>query len=105
VLLSDHLPVSNDNRIQVKLVEPILRNASNVKLNRQNNLEFYLNMPASKTQEVAIKYTIEHPADDEIEFINGDDSVRTMRPSPNITPWATIRERGADHETETYVVN
>lgn len=69
VLLVDNLPLSNDEKIQVKLIEPDLKKATNVKLNKQNNLEFELNIPGGKKEEITIKYSVDHPSDKEIEFI------------------------------------
>ena len=69
ILLSDNIPLSNDDKINVKLIEPNLKLAQNVKLNKSNNLEFDLILAANKTEEITIKYTIDYPADKEIEFI------------------------------------
>jgi uncharacterized protein (TIGR02231 family) len=68
VILSECLPLSNDDKIKVNLVEPSLKNNSVVKLNKQNNLEYELAIGASKTETIQIKYTIDHPSDKEIEF-------------------------------------
>ena len=68
ILIQDNLPLSNDEKIQVKLIEPSLKNNSNVRLNKLNNLEFDLNLPPSKTEEIVIKYTVEHQVDLEIQF-------------------------------------
>ena len=68
LLLSENLPLTNDEKITVKLIEPVLKNNQNVKLNKSNNIEFNLVIPSSKTEELKIKYSIDHPADKEIEF-------------------------------------
>ena len=68
LLLSENLPLTNDEKITVKLIEPVLKNNQNVKLNKSNNIEFNLIIPSSKTEELKIKYSIDHPADKEIEF-------------------------------------
>lgn len=69
VLLVDNLPLSNDEKIQVKLIEPIIKkDATNIRINKQNNLEFDLNIPSGKTEEITIKYSIDHPVDKEIEI-------------------------------------
>ena len=52
----------------MKLIEPVLKNNPHVKLNKDNNLEFELTLNANKTEEVTIKYSVDHPGDKEIEF-------------------------------------
>ena len=52
----------------MKLIEPSLKNNSNVRLNKLNNLEFDLNLAPLKSEELVIKYTIEHQADLEVDF-------------------------------------
>ena len=70
LLLSEPLPLSNNENIQVKLSEPSLKNNSqNVKLNKSNNLEFNLKIDAGKKEEVTIKYSIENSTNGELEFI------------------------------------
>ena len=54
--------------LKVKLIEPVLKNNPHVKLNKDNNLEFELTLNANKTEEVTIKYSVDHPGDKEIEF-------------------------------------
>ena len=68
LLLSEQLPLSNNEKINVKLIEPNLKNSPIVKLNKQNNLEFDLKIAANKIEELVIKYSIEHPANETIEF-------------------------------------
>lgn len=68
ILLIDNLPLSSDDKIQVKLLEPNLKNNSNIKLNKENNLEFYLEILSGKSEEITIKYTIESPFGKEIQF-------------------------------------
>ena len=60
--------MSNDDKIQVKLSEPVIKNNPNVRLNKLNNIEFDLNLAPSKTVELVIKYSIEYQADQDIEF-------------------------------------
>lgn len=69
LLLVESLPLSNDDKIHVKLLEPNLKTAANVKLNKANNIEFELSLAPNKTEEIQIKYTIDYPADKEIEFV------------------------------------
>jgi hypothetical protein len=62
------LPLSNDDKIKVKLEEPVLKNNSNITINKANNLEFKLFIAPSKKEEITIKYSIDHPVGQEIEF-------------------------------------
>ena len=39
-----------------------------VKLNKLNNLEFDLQIPSGKKEELLIKYYVEHPSSEEIDF-------------------------------------
>ena len=69
ILVVDNLPLSNDEKIQVKLLEPVVKKDSTwIRINKQNNIEFDLNLPSGKTEEITIKYSIDHPADKEIEI-------------------------------------
>ena len=52
----------------MKLLKPSLKNNTNAKLNKSNNIEFNLILAPSKTEELVIKYIIEHHADLEIDF-------------------------------------
>ncbi len=68
VVLSENLPLSNDDKIKINLIEPSVKNNSMVKLNKQNNLEYDLAIAAGKTETITIKYSIDHPSDKEVEF-------------------------------------
>lgn len=69
ILLVENLPYSTDERVQVRLLEPVLvKNQNSVRLNKANNLEFDLDLAAEKTDEVLIKYTIESPSNCDLEF-------------------------------------
>ena len=54
--------------LQVKIIEPVLKNNAIVTLNKSNILEFNLVLPPTKKEELTIKYSIEHQANDELEF-------------------------------------
>ena len=69
ILLTDNLPLSDNEKIQVKLIEPDIKNkTNNIRLNKSNNLEFDLDIENGKTEEINIKYSIEYPANKQIEF-------------------------------------
>jgi hypothetical protein len=80
-LLSENLPQSSNDQIIIKLIEPLINpstsshqkkfnnnNGLNCKLNEKNNLEFSLNLGSLKSETLNIKFTIEHPAEKEIDF-------------------------------------
>ena len=60
-MLKECLRLSSDEKIQVKLLEPILKN---IRLNKSNIIEF----DANKKEKITIKYTIDNPTEQEIEF-------------------------------------
>jgi hypothetical protein len=68
LLLLENLPRSNNDMIVVKLAEPVLKNNSNVKINKDRNLEFDLSIAASAVEKVTVKYTIEYPSERQIDF-------------------------------------
>lgn len=67
----DQLPLSNDDKLNVKLLEPNLKQEKNVKINKQNNLEFDVTLNSASEKELKIKYVIVNRAKhDEFEFFN-----------------------------------
>ena len=74
LLLSESLPYINTNKVHVKLIEPVLKKHKekdkgvNVRLNKDNNLEFNLNIESQKSELIMVKYKIEQPSEQGIEF-------------------------------------
>jgi hypothetical protein len=74
ISLTDYVPMSFNDKIQVKLLEPNLKSSSSgsnnfkCRLNKQSILEFDLDMAMGKSETITIKYIIEHPANKKIEF-------------------------------------
>lgn len=69
-MLVENLPLSIDEKVQVKLIEPILtKTNTNVQLNIMNNLEFDVNVGPYGTQSISLKYSIESPINLDVEFI------------------------------------
>ena len=61
--------MSDNEKIQVKLIEPDIKNkTNNIRINKSNNLEFDLDIENGKTEDINIKYSIEYPANKQIEF-------------------------------------
>ena len=61
--------MSNDDKIQVKLSEPVIKNNPNVRLNKLNNIEFNLNIPPLQSVDLLIKYKFKYPRNKDIEFL------------------------------------
>lgn len=69
MVIQDQLPRSTDDRIKVTLQEPQIdlkhpeksRDKEAV-LNKNNNIEWTVDIKAQETREIVLKYTIEHPA-------------------------------------------
>lgn len=55
---------------KVKIVEPVLKNNTNITLNKSNIMEANLKLSAGSTEELQIKYTVEHPVGEEIDFFS-----------------------------------
>ena len=68
IILKDNLPLSSNEKIQVKLISPNLKNNQGVKLNDENNLEFSLDIEPGKKEELSIKFSIENSSGKQIEF-------------------------------------
>jgi len=73
VVVYDQLPLSSDEKIKVKLIEPNLKDPAKdlfeIKLNKFNNLEWRMKIEAGKKAEVPFNYDIEWPKDKEIDII------------------------------------
>ena len=58
------------------LVEPVIKHSQTydptkpIRLNKQNNIEWELQLEASETKEILLKYSIDHPANETIETNN-----------------------------------
>eukprot|EP00112_Aurelia_sp_Birch-Aquarium-sp1_P008378 Seg1920.2 transcript_id=Seg1920.2/GoldUCD/mRNA.D3Y31 product="Protein F37C4.5" protein_id=Seg1920.2/GoldUCD/D3Y31 len=69
--VTDQLPLSSEEKLKVNVMEPVIPALKKnekpsadqpVKLNDKNNVEWTLQIPASGTKEINLKYTVEHPA-------------------------------------------
>lgn len=69
VKVRENLPKSQDERIKVKLLEPFIdvkkpeRTPKGITLTDENHVEWELQIPAMKTAEAVLIYTVEHPSD------------------------------------------
>lgn len=69
IMLIEQLPLSSDDKIKVNLLEPIIKSAQNVKINQENNLEFDLKIDAGKAVNIKVKYSIDYPVQEDIQFV------------------------------------
>ncbi|RUS90374.1 hypothetical protein EGW08_001869 [Elysia chlorotica] len=73
VKVRDNLPRSRDERIKVKLLEPVIdvkkpeKAAKDVVLTLENHVEWDLTIPSMEKSEVVLVYTVEHPSDSVLE--------------------------------------
>jgi len=73
VKVIDHLPLSSEEKLKVNLLEPNLKEnqksaGPKIELNKAHNLEWFLEIPAGESREIIVKYSIEHPKNEEVEF-------------------------------------
>lgn len=64
----DFFPISTDEKISVKLLEPSGRQSSNVKLVKQGCLEFCFNLESGQKIESCTRYSVEFPFDKFVEL-------------------------------------
>lgn len=67
LLVTDQLPRSADERVKVQLLEPQIdfkhpEKNKECTLNKANNIEWTLELKATDTKEITLKYVVEHPA-------------------------------------------
>ncbi|KAK0414108.1 hypothetical protein QR680_007150 [Steinernema hermaphroditum] len=78
IVLRDHIPKATDERIKVKVIEPTIQTADPAKesrgvrvgsiLNSDNNLEWTAQIKAGEKKELNIKWQIEFPSNEQIEY-------------------------------------
>ncbi|XP_064617062.1 protein F37C4.5-like isoform X2 [Liolophura sinensis] len=72
----DHVPVSNDDKIKVNILEPPLsqkhpektENTDTIKLTKDSHVEWQITVKESDKKEITLKYTIEYPAGEAIDI-------------------------------------
>jgi len=74
IAVYDHLPMSNDDMLKVKLLEPQLKEPNkdtgeSIKLNKHNNVEWRLKLAAGAKQDITFAYSIEWPNGRNVEFV------------------------------------
>jgi len=71
VVVYEQVPLSSDEKIKVKLIEPDPKKEKNVTLNASNNLEWRLTIAAGQKQDLDYQCIIEWPQNKEVTFDTG----------------------------------
>lgn len=67
IVVWDQLPISNDQSIAVKLIEPQYKEDTDVlKKNEENFLEWFFKMKPGEKQEIPFKFSVEYPRDQRV---------------------------------------
>lgn len=66
VVVYEQLPLSNDERVKVKLIEPDLKKEKDVKLTEANNLEWRFTLSPGQKKDIEVQYVYEWPQKMEI---------------------------------------
>ncbi|VDO05079.1 unnamed protein product [Rodentolepis nana] len=73
VMVVDQLPSSGEDKIKVSLIEPNIKNPEKydrkkpIRMNKNHNIEWDLDLHAGETKEVVLRYNVEYPAVEELE--------------------------------------
>nr|CDS26870.1 expressed conserved protein [Hymenolepis microstoma] len=73
VMVVDQLPSSAEDKIKVSLIEPNIKNPEkydkkkSIRMNKNHNIEWDLDLHAGETKEVVLRYNVEYPAVEELE--------------------------------------
>uniref|UniRef100_A0A914WYI1 Protein F37C4.5 n=1 Tax=Plectus sambesii TaxID=2011161 RepID=A0A914WYI1_9BILA len=76
IVVHEQIPKSTDEKIKITVLQPELPKKGDekklaefaVKMDKNNNLEWTVNIAPNETRELVIKYKIEHPSNEKIEF-------------------------------------
>ncbi|XP_070568309.1 protein F37C4.5-like isoform X3 [Ptychodera flava] len=71
ITVHEQLPLSSEEKIKVTLQEPSIKDKNDkskpVRMNKNNNIEWYLEIPSCSSHELVLKYSVEHPSSEDIE--------------------------------------
>jgi uncharacterized protein (TIGR02231 family) len=71
----DQLPLSEDDKIKVKLIDPeIIKDNEAVVLNDFNNIRWKFSLKPNEEKKIILQYNIEYPADRELDFYKNESS-------------------------------
>ncbi|VDP67929.1 unnamed protein product [Echinostoma caproni] len=73
LMVMDQVPVSGECKIKVNLIEPSIKHPEKydrnkpIRMNKFNNVEWDLDLQPGETRELTLKYSIEHPANEDLD--------------------------------------
>ncbi|XP_078001409.1 protein F37C4.5-like isoform X1 [Glandiceps talaboti] len=71
IVVHEQLPLSSEEKIKVTLQEPSIKDKNDkskpVRMNKNNNIEWFLEIPSCTSHELVLKYSVEHPSTEDIE--------------------------------------
>jgi len=73
IIVIDQVPLSTEEKIRVQLLEPVIKHPERydpskpIRMNKMNNVEWEVEIPAGQFTELTLKYSIDHPINEEVE--------------------------------------
>ncbi|KAF8569680.1 hypothetical protein P879_01947 [Paragonimus westermani] len=73
LMVIDQVPVSGEEKIKVNLLEPVIKHPEKydrtkpIRMNKSNNVEWDLDLGPAETKELTLKYSIEHPVNEDLD--------------------------------------
>ncbi|KAF7261226.1 hypothetical protein EG68_01826 [Paragonimus skrjabini miyazakii] len=73
LMVMDQVPVSGEDKIKVNLLEPVIKHPEKydrtkpIRMNKSNNVEWDLDLGPAETKELTLKYSIEHPVNEDLD--------------------------------------
>ncbi|XP_006816058.2 protein F37C4.5-like [Saccoglossus kowalevskii] len=73
ITVHEQLPLSSEEKIKVHLLEPSIKDKNDktnkpVRMDKNNNIVWLLEVASCSSQDLVLKYTVDHPSGEEIEF-------------------------------------
>ncbi|KAL3314128.1 hypothetical protein Ciccas_007262 [Cichlidogyrus casuarinus] len=69
----DQVPISGEEKIKVSLLEPVIKHPEKydrgkpIRMNKNHNVEWDLDLQSNEVRELCLKFSVEHPANEELE--------------------------------------
>ncbi|KAG5443707.1 Protein f37c4.5 [Clonorchis sinensis] len=73
LMVMDQVPLSCEDKIKINLLEPVIKHPEKydrnkpIRMNKSNNVEWDLDLGPGETKELTLKYSIEHPANEDLD--------------------------------------
>jgi len=74
ILIIDQLPISSEEKIKVTLQDPVIKHPEKmdkskpIRMAKNNLIEWEIEIAANKSQEVVLKYAVEHPPMEDVDL-------------------------------------